>query len=61
MLPPRIMFTTGMPSRASLLDKSEWEMDQEKRNNASKVGPINRKGFNDPLLGVRKGNVLATF
>ena len=61
MLPPRIMFTTGTPSRASLLDKSEWKMDQEKRNAANKVGPINRKGFNDPLLGVRKGNVLATF
>ena len=61
MLPPRIMFTTGTPSRASLLDKSEWKIDQEKRNTASKVGPINRKGSNDPLLGLRKGNVLATF
>jgi len=55
------MFTTGTPSRASLLDKSEWKMDQEKRNAASKVGPINRKGFNDPLLGAREDNVLATF
>ena len=61
MLPPRIIFTTGTPSRASLLDKSEWKMDQEKRNAASKVGPINRKEFNDPLLGAREDNVLATF
>ena len=61
MLPPRIMFTTGTPSRASLLDKSEWKMDQEKRNPASKVGPINRKGFNDPLLSEIEGNVFATF
>ena len=61
MLPPRIIFTTGTPSRASLLDRSEWKMDQEKRNAASKAGPINRNGFNDPLLGASEGKILATF
>ena len=61
MLPPRIIFTTGTPSRASLLDKSEWKMDQEKRNAASKAGPINRNGFNDPLLGASEGTILVTF
>jgi len=43
------------------LDRSEWKMDQEKRNDASKAGPINRNGFNDPLLGASEGKILATF